>query len=522
MSSNLFPRRLFRLVVPKYPSFNVYSRVARKTTALGPICVATSVSKMPGWDAEIIDENNYRFPGPLDARGMPDHHALHELRPADVAGFYGGLSCTIGRIHELAELYRSWGALTMGGGSHLDALPEESLRSGLDVVVHGEGEETIREILQAWESRRDFGAVAGVSFLKEGRLHRTPPRAPIEDFESMPLPDFGLLRFAKVSVFPVSRIRGCGANCEFCSVKGAARCASPERLLAQIRYVAEAFRAREFFVVDDQFAQNRSETLRFCRLLRDYQRRMGLRFFITVQIRLELARDEELLDAMRECGVRCLAIGFESVIDEELRAMRKGLRASQMLDLASRYRRHGFLIHAMFIFGYPMPEGVPFAMSAKERIDRFRKFIRQAKLDTIQVLLPAPLPGTALRERLEAQGRVLPLSWEYYDGNFPLIASDEPLTPEQVQKSILEIMGGFYRFRHMFGVGLRTLLFPFAMLPLVNVQARWRRWYRSWRNDIVRFAGWCIIRNWRKRFRKDRFLEKLRRAVAASRRPRGV
>ena len=138
------------MVIPKYPAFNVYSHIAKKTTALGPICVATSVSKMPGWNVEIIDENNYRFPGPLDEEGLPDHAALQEMRQADVVGFYGGLSCTIPRLLTVAAFYKQAGAFTIGGGYHLEFLPEEALRGGIDVVVNGEGELAVREILQAW------------------------------------------------------------------------------------------------------------------------------------------------------------------------------------------------------------------------------------------------------------------------------------------------------------------------------------------------------------------------------------
>jgi len=85
-------------------------------------------------------------------------------------------------------------------------------------------------------------------------------------------------------------------------------------------------------------------------MLRNYQRRMGLRLFLTVQIRLDCARDAELLTAMRDCGIRCLAVGIESPIDEELRAMGKRLSPTEMLELAKTYHRHGFLIHGMFIF----------------------------------------------------------------------------------------------------------------------------------------------------------------------------
>jgi len=504
------------MIVPKYPAFNIYSHIARKTTALGPLCVATAVSKLPGWDVEVIDENNYRFPGPADAAGAPDHSALQALRPADAAGFYGGLSCTTPRLNELADFYRRAGVFTVGGGHHLAAEPEASLRAGLDVIVNGEGEHAIAELLAARDAGTPLDAVAGLSFLRDGRMVSTPERAPIEYFEDQPLPDFGLLRYAKVLVYPISRIRGCGMNCEFCAVKGRARCATPERLLAQIGSLAEGRGAREFFVVDDQFAQDRAETLRFCRLLRDYCHATGLSFFITVQIRLDCARDAELLQAMRECGIRSLAIGIESPIEEELRAMGKALRVSEMVESARIYHRAGFLVHGMFIFGYPMRPGVEFRMAAAERVKRFRRFIREAKLDTVQVLLPVPLPGTELRARLEAGGRVFPvreIGWEYYDGNFPLFAPDPPLTVESMHDAILGIMGKFYHFRRMPGLAMHTLHFPFAMLPLVNLRTRFRRWYRRWRNDVIGTGGYFIMKSWRRQFREGPFQQKLSRAA---------
>ena len=509
-------RRLFRMIIPKYPAFNIYSHVAKKTTALGPICVATTVSRMPGWDVEVIDENNYRFPGPIDDQGAPDHAELQSLRTADAVGLYGGLSCTVPRLNRVAAFYRRAGIFAVGGGHHLDALPEESLRAGLDVVVNGEGEETIAEVLAARFSGGTLEELPGVSLLREDRLVRNPPRPPMEEFEHLPLPDFGLLRFARVSVYPVSRIRGCGMHCEFCAVKGKARCASPERLMAQIRYLAEGHRAREFFVVDDQFAQDREETLRLCRMLRDYMKRMGLKFYLTVQIRLDCARDEELLAAMHEAGIRCLAIGIESPVEEELVAMGKHLRVDEMVELARIYHRSGFLVHGMFIFGYPMQPGVEFGMDADERVKRYRRFFHKAQLDTVQVLLPVPLPGTALRDRLMADGRVFSseeVGWEYYDGNFPLFVPDEPLSPESMHLSTRRLMSRFYRFGRMLRVLLHVLRFPVAMLPLVNLRSRWSKWHRHWRNDVVGSAGYFVVKRWQKALARGPFNEKLSRAT---------
>lgn len=509
------PRRVFRMVIPKYPTFNVFSTVAHKTTALGPICVATCISKLPGWDVEVIDENNFHFPGPEDKLGFPDHWSLQQFRPADAVGFYGGLSCTIPRLFELASLYRRAGAFTIGGGHHLDFMPEEGLREGLDVIVHGEGEETACELLQSWEQGAELDSIPGISIKRNSNVVSTSPRPPIKDFNRLPIPDFGLLRFARLEIFPINRTRGCGMNCEFCSVKGKARSATPERLLAQVSYLAETFGARQFFVVDDQFAQDRQETIRFCEMLSSYSKSIGINLRLAVQIRLDCASDETLLKAMRKCGIWFVAIGIESPIDEELRAMGKRIKAKQMIELTRQYHRYGFFIHGMFIFGYPMQPGEVFNMPATERVKHYRRFIQHAHLDTVQVLTPVPIPGSALRARLEKQDRVLPsneIGWEFYDGNFPIIVPDDPLTPDSMHTSIQQLMSWFYGFRRLLGVMLHTLRFPFAMLPLVNLQKSWRRWYRSWFNDVVGSAGYFVVRNWKRAFREGPFREKLSRA----------
>src|SRR5512136_2009108 len=140
-------RRRLRMVIPAYPAFNVYSRIARTTTALGPVSVATTVHEMEGWDVEVIDENNYQGSAPRNGSGLPDHKTLQKLRPADVVGFYGGLTSTIPRLYELARLYQKWGITTVAGGQHFtDENIAEALHKGIDVVVIGEGEEAIKEL----------------------------------------------------------------------------------------------------------------------------------------------------------------------------------------------------------------------------------------------------------------------------------------------------------------------------------------------------------------------------------------
>ncbi|MBL7130377.1 MAG: hypothetical protein ISS45_03090, partial [Candidatus Omnitrophica bacterium] len=247
----------------------------------------------------------------------------------------------------------------------------------------------------------------------------------------------------------------------------------------------------------------------------DYQKSTSRRLDTTVQIRLDKAKDPELLSAMRQAGINTLAIGFESPIEEELKAMNKHIKSEDMLALTKTFHKFGFLIHGMFIFGYPVKEGVNFIMSARQRVERFRNFIKKAKIDTIQVLLPGPLPGTELRHRLAMQNRIYltqDVGWEYYDGNFPLFEPDEPMSAEEMQASIRKIMGKFYQFKYMFMIGFNIFSFSALIFYLHNIKSGWRRWYRPWRNHLIRFGGWIIIRQWTSRFKKDKFPQKLQKA----------
>ena len=405
-------RRRLRIIIPGYPAFNIYSRIARITTALGPVSVATSAREMEGWDVEVIDENNYRRSGPVNDSGRPDHEALQQLRPADVVGLYGGLTSTIPRLYELARFYQERSVPTIAGGQHfVEENITEALHNGVDVVVRGEAEETIKELLQAFEGRRAKRDIAGIAYLDGDQVIMTQERKPLDDFDKFPLPDFSLVRYARIKFYPVGRVRGCGMDCEFCTVKGKPRYASGERLVEQIASLFETRGAKRFFIVDDLFGQDRRETLRLCNLLRDYQRKARVQFKITVQIRLDKGKDAELLQSMHEAGIHQVAIGFESPIGEELKAMDKRLKPEDMIALSRLFHKAGFFIHGMFIFGYPLAEGIKFSMPAEERIRRFKKFIKQARLDTVQVLLPAPLPGTELTRRLRNRTESSPKTW---------------------------------------------------------------------------------------------------------------
>ena len=81
-----------------------------------------------------------------------------------------------------------------------------------------------------------------------------------------------------------------------------------------------------------------------------------------------------------------------------------------------------------------------------------------------------------------------------------------------MQAATKKIMGKFYRFRYMFAIGLHIFSFPALFFFLANIKQGWRIWYRSWRNALLRFGGWIVMRGWTKNFKTGTFSQKLKMA----------
>ena len=447
-------RRLFRLIIPRVPYPNVFSHITMPP--LGVLHVATAVKQQGEWDVEVIDELNWRNPvsrRELASDPLADHRDLQARRPADAVGFYGGLTSTVPRLFQLARFYRDIGVPTASGGAHVDALPEEALREGVDIVAHGEAEETIIDILDAWSGKLSLSDISGISFMgPEGSMITTDLREPKCNLDELPIPDFDLLVELKrpLTIAPFERTRGCNFRCEFCVVNdrfGPSRSASPEHVAAEIeKRVESGF--RHFFCIDDNFTQRRKDILRLLGVIREIQERKRVKLHFTVQVRSSVGRDEELMRAMRAAGVYVLCIGLESPILEELEGMEKHQTPEQIEKDVSALRRNGFMIHGMFIFGYPLRDyGAASQLTMRERADRYISFIKRTALDTIQVMKPVPIPGSRLAERLRKEGRILPLNvvgWDKYDGNFLTFLPDAGISASELQKQATRILQKFY------------------------------------------------------------------------------
>ncbi|TSC95107.1 MAG: radical SAM protein [Parcubacteria group bacterium Licking1014_1] len=502
---------LFRLIRPANPlrRVNIYSQFTSRTTTFGLVMAATMINKLWNWRVEIIDEENYR--GPRDKNGLPDHAALQQENPADVVGFYCGLTSTIERAWDLAGFYKSQGAITLAGSWHAHYCPEETLRRNIDLVVHGDAELAIRKIIENIEQGLPLWHEAkGVSYISDDKvIHICPDgetltdifdfderlvslenRLSSEELNNLPYPDFGLIKYARIKIYPIGRIRGCSMRCKFCSVKGGVRFGSPEHLFGMVDWLVKTRRAKSFFIVDDRSEEDIAGTLQFFEMIAE---KYGSRLSFTVQMRLLAVKNIMLIDIMKKAGVEAVCLGLESPIEEELKAMRKGITARKMVELVRAWRRY-FKVHGMFIFGYPVDDQED-AIPIGQKIKRFKRFIKKTHLDFVQVLLPVPFPGTELFAELKAEGRLFPLSaapWNKYDGNFILFKPSGNVKLEDIQAANIKIMAWFYSPFSLYKLIYRTLAFPIDYLV-----RGWRPWHADWGREVIKSIGHKIVTRWK-------------------------
>jgi anaerobic magnesium-protoporphyrin IX monomethyl ester cyclase len=328
-------------------------------------------------------------------------------------------------------------AIVILGGPHVTFMDKQILseNSEVDVVVRGEGEQTLLELMRHVSNFGDLHEIAGITFRNNGRIIRTPNRPFIQNLDELPRPAYEHFPLRKYRLFgkavlPIMTSRGCPFQCSYCvssrmnGIRFRAR--SPKNVVDELEWLRDTHGADAFSFYDDAFTLDIARACEICEEIKN--RNIGLPW--DCQTRVDQIT-KEVLAKMREANCQLVSFGVESGNQKILNAVKKRTTIEQN-ERAIRWAKEAGLPVAMsVIIGYPGET----TDTLKQTLD----FIRRTEPDYVYLCLATPYPGTELRELVKELGWKMSREWSQYDLQTPVF--ENPLLPND---KLMEARKKFY------------------------------------------------------------------------------
>lgn len=377
--------------------------------------------KSRGYDSHIIDAagegigKRYQIEGTQLAIGGITADEIVSKVPLDVD--YIGLQS----MHSNRWIYDSYilkkliekfpKAKYFLGGEHITAAAEIVLEQipRIDACVIGEGEESVLELLHAFDNNLKLDNIQGIAFVKENEVVSTPRRKRQRNVGDIPGPDWGgvpiqnylnnncgINSLARKSI-PIMATRGCPYSCTFCTVpnmwdsKWFAR--DPHSVVFEIQNYVNDFGVNHVDFVDLTLVINKKWMHKFCDAL--IEANLDITWAIPIGTRTETL-DKELLKKMKDSGLARVLYSAESGSPETLERIKKCLKIEHFEEIVRETSRLGICVKIALIFGFP-------GQTLKEVFDTFKLLNRLVFLGATDVVCLSfvPYPKTELYDELK-------------------------------------------------------------------------------------------------------------------------
>lgn len=380
---------------------------------LGLAYIAAVLEKH-GFDVRILDafaqglDNVELRSGSFIRIGMSEHSTkkyLREFTP-DLVGISCAYTAHAGDAFDIARLVKETlpKAVVAVGGAHATSSARQVLTDpNIDLVVMGEGEETVLELATCLKNGEDISAVKGITTRVDGQIVETPRRPYIQNLDALPFPAWHLLPMQiylevqeatrSYSMRPprmnIITSRGCPGNCVFCSIHSVWghrwRSRSPENVVAEMEFLVQQYGVREFYVLDDNLTLNPKRVIKICDLM--IKKGLDVKWATPNGVAIWTI-NEELLVKMKESGYYRITFGIESGNEEILKIIGKPVDLGKAREVIKLCNRIGLWTHSTFIIGFPAEK--------KESIMKTIDFAKKSWLDFASFYVATPYPGTEL------------------------------------------------------------------------------------------------------------------------------
>jgi radical SAM superfamily enzyme YgiQ (UPF0313 family) len=375
-------RRRILCVFPAYaPSFgtfqNAYALMGRVRAFMPPQGLLVIAAYLPReWEVRFVDENMRRV-------------TAQELAWAD-AVFVSGMHVQRPQIEDVRARAQGAGKIAVLGGPSVSAAPERY--PAFDFLHVGElGDATDRLVAALDASTARPPAQIAL---------RTETRVPLAEF---PTPAYHLIDPGRYFIASIQFSSGCPYRCEFCDIPALygrnPRLKEPQQVLRELDVLLAQGNPGAVYFVDDNFIGNRRAARELVEALVGWQKRNGYPLEIACEATLNIAKQPDLLELMREAYFTTVFCGIETPEPEALRAISKEHNAAlPLLDAVRTLNRYGMEVVSGIILG--LDTDTP--QAGQHIVD----FLERAQIPMATINLLEALPQTPLWNRLVAEGRL--------------------------------------------------------------------------------------------------------------------
>jgi anaerobic magnesium-protoporphyrin IX monomethyl ester cyclase len=288
------------------------------------------------------------------------------------------------QMRRLRELYPE--LRIMAGGVHASLFPEDLLAAGADVVLAGEGECVIRELVLRLGSGADLSDLPSVLYRsRTGEVARSSGRAELPVLEDLPIVDRALYNLPRYTHHSMLASRGCPHHCAFCcnytgTLRSGVAVRPYENVISEMEHLRDHFGAREIFFADDIFLLRKADIVQFCRAC--LARNVGVHWI--AQLRADQV-DAEVAAWMVRAGCQRVYFGVESGSDTVLRDAHKGITTDQIRRGVRAAKDAGLRVKTGWIYGLP---------GSLEEQYRSIPFMLELRPHEISIHQLIPFPGT--------------------------------------------------------------------------------------------------------------------------------
>jgi anaerobic magnesium-protoporphyrin IX monomethyl ester cyclase len=281
---------------------------------------------------------------------------------------------------------------------------EKYFDHGVDYVVLGEGEETLRELLVCLQQKKAINGMQGIAFRENGKSSVGAPRPVLRSLDSLPQPAWDLINLEPYREIwqnhhgyfslNIATTRGCPYKCNWCAKPiygNRYNSRSPEHVVAEIESLIASQHPSHFWMSDDIFGLKPNWVARFHELTAEKR----LTFRYKIQSRADLLVEEDLVKALAGSGCDTVWLGAESGSQKILDAMDKGINIHQIRKATSLLKAHRIKVGYFLQFGYPGETAADIEMT----ID----LVLEQMPDEIGISVSYPLPGTKFHENVKSQ-----------------------------------------------------------------------------------------------------------------------